>query len=354
VAKNTTMTDVAMAAGVSQTTVSMVLNDVPYARVAKATREKVLKAAEELGYNRGLRSSNNGLDGTRVIGLLIDEVGTTPFFSTLLEGAELEASAAGCIISTFRTRSDAALEIAAIEALRRQGNLAGVLYATLIKQVVDFPEALADIPTVMLNCHSHNRSDLSVVSADQAAAHAATEMLLAAGHRRIAHLAGDSWMVAGREREAGYRQALLNRDIPVDKSLIFHGAWTIYGGRDLTYKLLDMPERPTAIFCFNDRMAVGAYEAIKERGLRIPDDISVVGFDNEQDFASYAHPPLTTMVLPHVDMGREAVRILLDYENIRGMQQHPRMLKIECPLVLRGSVAKPPRTTRKPKVSVTS
>jgi LacI family transcriptional regulator len=337
-AKSWTMTDIALAAGVSQTTVSMVLNDVAHARVAESTRERVLKVAEEMGYSRGPRCEP-GRKETRIVCMLIDEVGVTQWYPPLLEGADDEAHVGNCLVAAYRTRGDPLIEAAAIAALPRN-QLAGVLYTTLTKRIATPPEALNAIPTVMLNCYATSGDHLSVISADLPAAYTATEALLQAGHRRIAHLAGDKWVVAGREREQGYRQALLNWDIPVDASLILHGRGnrTFHDGREMTDHLLSLPQPPTAIFCYNDRTAIGAYEAIRARGLRIPDDISVVGFDNEVDLTKRASPPLTTMALPHEQMAREAVKMLLDIENIRATSRHPRILKIECPLVLRESI----------------
>jgi LacI family transcriptional regulator len=340
-AKNWTMTDIALAAGVSQTTVSMVLNDVAHARIAESTRERVLKVAEEMGYAKGPRFENGRCKETRIVCMLIDEVGVTQWYQPLLEGADDEARIGNCLVAAYRTRGDPSIEAAAI-AMLPKNRLAGVLYATLTKRIVKLPEALHAIPTVMLNCNATGGDCLSVISADLPAAYTATEALLRAGHRRIAHLAGDKRVVAGQEREQGYRQALLNWDIPVDSSLILYdGGPSFQDGREMTDHLLDLPQPPTAIFCYNDRTAIGAYEAIRARGLRIPDDISVVGFDNEIELTRRAFPPLTTVALPHEQMARQAVKILLDIENIRSTSQHPRMIKVECPIVLRESIGPP-------------
>jgi LacI family transcriptional regulator len=112
------------------------------------------------------------------------------------------------------------------------------------------------------------------------------------------------------------------------------------GGRDLTNRLLDMDNPPTAIFCFNDRMAMGAYDAVKARGLSIPGDISIVGFDDEE-IASYLVPPLTTVVLPHDEMARWAVGALLDQDDFKAADGRAQKIKIECPLILRGSIGAP-------------
>ena len=112
------------------------------------------------------------------------------------------------------------------------------------------------------------------------------------------------------------------------------GGWTVGGGRELTSRVLEMPNPPTAIFAFNDRMAMGAYDALRAHGLRVPDDISVVGFDDE-DISAFMQPPLSTVVLPHEEMARWAVGTLLD-EQLPAAS--PRRVKIECPLINRGSI----------------
>lgn len=335
-AKRPTMTDIGERAGVSQATVSLVLNRVPNARVAEATRVRVLEAAEALGYRKGPQH-HVPENKSRVIGLLIDEVTTTPFATQFIEGAREEAALQDVVVATFSTRGDPKLESLALDMLLRH-EIIGVLYASLITRPADPPERLRDVPTVMVNCYDKHRLYPSVVPADVTGGYSATEALLKAGHRRIAHLAGENWIEAAEDRERGYRQALASWDVPVDESLIMRGGWTIHGGRDLTLQLLDMPNPPSAIFAFNDRMAVGAYDALRARGLRVPGDISVIGFDDE-DISAHLDPPLSTMVLPHEEMARWAVGALLD-EQLPAAS--PRRVKIECPLVSRGSIGPVP------------
>lgn len=335
-AKRPTMIDIGERAGVSQATVSLVLNRVANARVAEATRQRVLDAAEALGYRKGPQH-HVPENKTRVIGLLIDEVTTTPFATPFIEGAREEAALQDVVVATFSTRGDPKLEALALDMLL-QHQIIGVLYASLVTRPAEPPERLRDVPTVMVNCYDKARRYPSVVPADVTGGFAATEALLKAGHRRIGHLAGESWIKAAEDRERGYRQALASWDVPVDEALILRGGWTIPGGRELTLRVLDTPNPPTAIFAFNDRMAVGAYDALRSRGLRVPDDVSVVGFDDE-DISAYLDPPLSTMVLPHEEMARWAVGALLD-------EQLPapasRRIKIECPLVSRASIGPVP------------
>lgn len=334
--KRTTMVDIALAAGVSQGTVSLVLNDVANTRVAPETRNRVRAEAERLGYIR--KAPAGRAAGVRVIGMLIDEVTTTPFASPLIEGARDAAAAEGCIVAVFCTGGHPAAEEAALEVLAATG-LVGVLYTSLVTRAVKPPQRLETLPTVLLNCHEVQARFPSVVPGDVTGALGATAALIAAGHRRIAHIAGEYWGEASRDRAKGYRQALTSADIPFDPDLLIGPGWTVDGGRDLTLQLLDLKNPPTAIFCFNDRVAIGAYEAAAMRGKRIPEDLSIVGFDNE-DLVANLLPPLTTMILPHDEMARTAVAILGELPAPNGPALRPRRIKIDCDLVVRGSVAK--------------
>jgi LacI family transcriptional regulator len=121
---------------------------------------------------------------------------------------------------------------------------------------------------------------------------------------------------------------------------VLSGGWTVDGGRALTQKLLEMPNPPTAVFCFNDRMALGAYEAAHAKGLRIPQDISIVGFDDE-DLAGYIAPRLSTVVLPHDEMARIAIGYMLDHFETAAEPPRPQKIKVECRYVGRESVAAP-------------
>ncbi|MFD1942523.1 LacI family DNA-binding transcriptional regulator [Paradevosia shaoguanensis] len=337
--KRATMIDVAERASVSQATVSLVLNGVANARVSESTRQRIFEAAEALGYRKGPRHSVPE-NASPVIGLLLDEVSTTPFAMPFIEGARDEAALQDVLLATFCTRGDPKLENAALEMLAQQKAI-GVIYATLVTtQLADMPKRLGNLPTVLLNCYEKRARYPSVVPGDVAGGHAATEALLKVGHRRIAHLAGEQWIEAARARAQGYRQALTTWDVAVDPDLLVTGGWTVNGGRELTAKLLELDNPPTAIFCFNDRMAIGAYDAVRAKGLRVPDDISIVGFDDE-DLASYAQPPLSTVILPHDEMARWAVGALLDR---RAGDTSARKIKMECPLVPRGSIAPPAKT----------
>ncbi|WP_240231977.1 LacI family DNA-binding transcriptional regulator [Devosia lacusdianchii] len=337
--KRATMLEVGELAGVSQATVSLVLNGVPNARVSKATRRRVLDAAETLGYRRG--KAHPVPEGRkRVIGLFIDEVSTTPFAAQFIEGARDEAALQDVSVATFCTRSDPALEQAAIDLLVSQKTI-GLIYTSLITRQVIVPDMFAELPLVLLNCYERKLRYPSVVPGDIAGGYVATEALLRAGHRRIAHLAGESFIEASVDREKGFRQAMTDWQVEVDETLVSLGGWTLRHGRERALALLSLPHRPTAVFCFNDRMAIGCYQAAQSLGLRIPQDVSIMGFDDE-DLSGFLDPGLSTMVLPHDEMARWAVAQLLDGYDATDQDERMRKIKIECEFVERQSIG-PPR-----------
>jgi Transcriptional regulators len=336
--KRATMHDVADLAGVSQATVSLVLNGVANSRISKATRRRVQEAAETLGYRRG-QVHPLPADRTRIIGLFIDEATTTPMLGPLLEGARDEAALQDVAVAVFFTGGTQALEQAALDMLVAQ-NALGVIYSTLITREVTVPEYFSRLPLVLLNCYERKVRFPSAVPGDMVGGYIATETLIRAGHRRIAHLAGEHIVEAAVHREKGFRKAMERHGIPVDERLVTLGGWSIAAGRERALTLLSQPERPSAIFCYCDRMAMGCYEAAHLLGLSIPEDLSVIGFDDE-DISAGLNPPLSTMVLPHDEMARWAVGQLLD--DFEGLDADERLqkLKIECQFVDRESIRPP-------------
>ena len=167
------------------------------------------------------------------------------------------------------------------------------------------------MPTVLLNCYVPDHSLAAVVPGELLGGYVATLHLIRAGHRRIAHIHGQSWTDPARDRLRGYRRALAEHDILYDPALVLPGNWEPPTGYEHTMTLMDLPDPPTAIFLSNDMMAVGAYDALKERGLRIPEDVSVVGYD-DREIAQFMRPALTTVVLPHYEMGLQAAEALID------------------------------------------
>ena len=328
-----TMIDVAAEARVSQTTVSLVLNHADGARLSAETRDRVLKAAAKLGY-QPVRRGGATESATASIGFICDEMSTDPWTAIALDGVREKAWARGLTVMVMATRGDVEMESAALTQLLAQ-SLVGLIYATINTRLVDAPATPSTLRTVLLNCHVANGALPSVVPGEAAGGHAATDMLIRAGHRRIGYINGEASMEASRQRFRGYRQALATADLPFDTDLVREGNWQPLSGYEATREFMNLERAPTAIFCANDLMAVGCYEALHELGARIPEDVAVMGYD-DREIAQHLHPPLTTVLLPHFEMGSIAAEILLDGD--LGSAGRPRQIKVECPIVKRGSV----------------
>jgi LacI family transcriptional regulator len=334
--------DVAAHAGVSVTTVSHVLNDVPGKRISPETRDRVRRAAEELGYAPNGVARSLRLQRSQMIGLVSDEIATTPHAGQIILGAQDAASKHGWLLMLVNTGVDVEFEAAEIQALR-QRQVDGFLYARMYHQVVALPPSLAGVPTVLLDARTTDPSIPSVVPDEEAGGRAATRELIYHGHTRIAFLNNVDDIPATSGRLAGYRAALAEAGIQFDGRWVVAGSSDTDGGLSAARQVLSGPDRPTALFCFNDRMAMGAYHAAAERGLRIPDDLSVIGFDNQELIADGLRPRLTTLALPHYDMGAWAVETLI--RRIDGLERDgPDNVALTCPLVARESVTAPPLT----------
>ena len=334
-----TMMDVAAAAGVSQTTVSLVLNNIVEARLSATTRWRVRAAAVALGYALpGPAPAPAGTAGATTIGFLCDDVSTDPWCAQQLDAVREKAWAHGLTVSAGVSRGDPELEAALIAGMLREPPV-GLIYASVLTRRIRPLPAFERVPTVLLNCYVPDHSVASVVPAELLGGYVATLHLIRAGHRRIGHVHGQSWTDPARDRIRGYRRALAEHDILYDPALVRPGNWEPPTGYQHAMALMDLPDPPTAIFLANDMMAVGAYDALKERGLGIPGDVSVVGYD-DREIAQFMRPALTTVVLPHYEMGLQAAEALIDGQ-LRPEGRQPQ-IKVECPLVDRDSVG-PPR-----------
>ena len=337
------MTDIAREAGVSQATVSFVLNRAEGIKISLQTRDRVIEAAKTLGYSSGnfadLRESTPAISTDGLIGFAVDQLATSPEAVVAIEGARQAAWGPGNIILVAQTMSDPVMEPRTIQALVSQG-ISGFIYMTIFTREIVVPAMLYDlkVPVVLLNCYSADHAFPAVVPSEIAGGQSATRHLIEMGHRRIGTILGEPWMEGAQDRLEGYRRALATADIPFDANLVVEGDWSASAGYQGTRKLLALKDRPTAIFCQNDRTAIGCFEALKEAGLSIPEDISVVGYDDEE-ISRHLHPRLTTSILPHRAMGQWAIERLGEPFD-PAQKRHP-ITKLECPLVSRDSVAAP-------------
>jgi LacI family transcriptional regulator len=339
-ARRATMMDVARAAGVSQSSVSLVLNGMTTARISDATRQRVIAAAVELGYMLPYFRRSLPLAAGQTIAYIADEISTTAFPAQSIDGARDAAWESGFLVSTYCTRSSAELEASTIAAVRRNPGLIGIIYATIFTRQVALPSAFEGVPTVLLNCYAADQSRISVVPAEIVGGFNATMHLVRHGHRRIGLINGEPWMEACADRLTGYRQALATADIPFDPDLVLDGDWLPASGHDHLLRLMTGARPPTAVFCSNDWMAAGALQAAAEIGLAVPAQLSIIGYD-DQVIAGYTVPPLSTVVLPNYEMGRKATELLVDVA-VHGRQPPARMIKIDGAVVTRGTVGAGP------------
>jgi LacI family transcriptional regulator len=347
--RNIGIKDVATAAGVSVTTVSHVLNEVSYARVSPETRGKVRAAAEELGYGpnrlaRALRTQRTGM-----LGLVSEDIATTPHAGRIILGADEAAKARGYNLMIINTSGSASLESrqADVEALLER-RVDGILYATMYHRAVDLPANLASVPSVLVDSVSTEGNVTSVIPDEEGGARAAVGALLDAGHTRIGFLNNTDDVPATRQRLRAFRNMLAEAGLDGGAAPVEAAVSEVHGGYEAARRMLGRPDNAgsaavTALFCYNDRMAMGAYRAAAELGLSIPGDLSVVGFDDQELIAANFTPGLTTVALPHYEMGAWATQHLIDAVEGRTdlslMALHPTILG--CPLVRRDSVAAP-------------
>jgi LacI family transcriptional regulator len=345
-AKRVGLKDVAAAAGVSITTVSHILNEVEGKRINPETRRRVTETAARLGYApndlaRGLR-----LQRSNTIGFVSDHIATTPFAGRIILGAQEAAAKKGLLLLVLNTGGDRDLETSEIDLLL-QRQVDGVLYAAMSHRILPVPDNLRGVPTVLLDARPEDLSVPSVVPDEVRGGYTAVRELIEHGHRRIAFATNTEDIPATHGRLEGYRQALTEAGIPFDPALVTAEFCDTAGGYAASLGLLGVPaeRRPTALFCFNDRMAMGAYRAAAELGLAIPRDLSVIGFDNQELICDGLVPTLTTIELPHYEMGARAVALLLSQTD-KAAKPRPRTQQIDpellpCPLVRRDSVAPP-------------
>jgi LacI family transcriptional regulator len=340
--KNVGIKDVALAAGVSVTTVSHVLNDVASARISTETRDKVRSAAGQLGYGPNRLAQALRRRRTGMLGLVSEDIATTPHAGRIILGADDAARARGYTLMVINTSGTASPDSrkADVEALLER-QVEGILFATMYRRAVDAPANLGQVPAVLIDAVSGGFP--SVVPDEYAGARTAVETLLAAGHTRIGFINNAADVPSARERLRGFRGILTNAGLDAGAAPVEAASSDAKGGYEAARRIIEAGNPPSALFCFNDSMAMGAYRAAAELGVAIPNDLSVVGFGDQELIADNLHPGLTTVALPHYEMGVWAAERLIDM--VEGTPGHGRSVAepvlLNCPLVPRGSVAGP-------------
>ncbi|MFC0506951.1 LacI family DNA-binding transcriptional regulator [Micromonospora costi] len=331
------MSDVARTAGVSVATVSKVVNG-RYG-VAQATVERVQQVIHQLGYEASLGAQSLRSHRTNVLGILVAEF--EPFSTELLKGASREVTGTGYQLLAY---SGGDGDTAIGWERRSLARLSGTLIDGAVIVTPTVVETKQGFHVVAVDPHT-GPSGLPTVDSDNfAGAMLAADYLLSLGHRRIAHISGRPDLESARLREAGFRRAMADAGVTVDERLVRVGGFRIESAAATAAELLALPDRPTAIFAGNDLSAISTVDVARSMGLRVPDDLSVIGFDNVPESA-LVNPPLTTIAQPLQQMGAEALRLLIDL--IGGVERDTHV-RLPTELVVRASCAPCPPRQRRP------
>ncbi len=328
--------DVAARAGVSVATVSRVLNQNP--RVKPHLRERVLQAMTELDYRPSGIARNMRNQSARVIGLIISDI-QNPFFTALVRAVEDVAYANQYTVLLCNSDEDPQKEQLYVDVLSTE-RVAGVIIVPTSGDCCT-PLLNRHTPVVMVDRKVPGLATDSVTLDNVAGAYQATAHLIGLGHRRIGLVGAPLHVSVGLERRQGYEKALREREIPVDETIIRTGNFKESGGYGAASELLGLDPRPTAIFAVNNLMTMGTLQAIHERGLRIPRDISIIGFD-DMPWLPLLVPPLTAVRQPTYQIGAEAARLL--FRRLReGSQEPVKTIVLQPELIIRGSATAPAR-----------
>ncbi len=334
--KPPTVQDVARLAGVSVGTVSHVLSNTRY--VSPETRERVEWAIAQLGFRPNRVAQALISQRTKTVGMILPDV-ANPFFSELLRGVEDVLGAADYAVVFGNSDNDSVKERRYISTFRERrvdGMIAVIAADTDAEEMCALGE---EVPMVILDRLIPGWTGDSVVGDNRAGMALVVEHLLSLGHRRIALVNGDPRLSSARERGEAFKAAMLSRGVqPV---AITEGLFTLQSGYEQTARLLSMHPRPTAICTGNDLLALGALSAIMDAGLKVPQDLSLVGYDDIA-YARLAYPPLTTVRQPARDMGATAARLILDrLTGVHGVDRRPVQMVLKTELVVRQSTAPP-------------
>lgn len=336
---NVTIVDVAREAGVSYSTVSRVLSD--YEFVNEDTRQRVIEAANRLGYVVNLQARSLAGGRSNIVGLLVPGI-DNGYISEIVKGVDQELSQTNYDLMLYTTHRYAGKEAYYVKLITN-GLVDGlILVVPLITK--NYLQALPthDFPYVLIDQADNTRGSTTIDSTSWQGSFEATNYLIGLGHRRIGFITGLIQLSSATERLDGYRAALQQHQIPFDDTLVIEGDHQTAGGYRATLQLLDLPTPPTAIFASNDLAAFGVIDAVRERGLEIPRDISIVGFDDIPQ-ASLTYPKLTTVRQPLTQIGRLAVRLLL--EKIEDPEKETRRVTLSTELIIRDSCAAPRSVT---------
>jgi len=304
-----TMADIAKRAGVSTVTVSRALNDKP--DISKETKAHILAIARELNYAPNVHARALATGDSKTLGLIVAD-SANPYYAKLVRGVEDTASAHGYGVILCNTSEDQERELRAHQMLLEK-RVDGMLITSIqVGSVPLYRLVREDVPFVLLNRYLEDIETDYVINDNRLGAYEATAHLCQLGHRHIAHLTGSQQISSVRERLAGYRQALEECDIPFDPTLVIRCGLFLEGAYQQAKAVVrTFSPPPTAVFAYSDLLAIGVLKALREVGLKVPQDLALVSYD-DIEFAAFVEPPLTTVAQSAYEIGQQGTEILLD------------------------------------------
>jgi LacI family transcriptional regulator, galactose operon repressor len=335
--RHPTITDVARSAGVSSATVSRYLNDT--LNLPGDTASRIDKAVQKLRYrpNRIARGLKQGK--TDSVGLVVPDI-ANPFYGALASHVEAEAEAAGLSLTLYSSRNRLEREMLLLDQ-QASRPVDGLIFLTnhsangLLSRRINAQDRIVlldeDVPSTVVP---------KVFVDNERGGYEATRYLIETGHQQIAHVTGPKDLFSVRERYAGYKRALWQAGIELNRSLILYGTYTPECGRAAIDTLFAQNPAPSAVFASSDYIIVGILEALRDRNVTVPAEISVIGFD-DLIFTQLLHPPVTTVRQPIAELARVGVSILLDC--IKGISHRGEVVRLPVELINRASVAGPAR-----------
>ncbi|PSB89605.1 HTH-type transcriptional repressor PurR [Photobacterium damselae subsp. damselae] len=330
-----TIKDVARMAGVSTTTVSHVINKTRF--VAEATQKKVMAAVDELNYAPSAVARSLKCNTTRTIGMLVTK-STNPFFAEVVHGVEEYCYKEGYTLILCNTEGNLSKQQDYLRMLaekRVDGLL--VMCSDLDEKLLELLERKKDLPMVIMDWGPESPHTDKIQDNAEHGGYIATKHFIENGHTKIGCLSGHEDKSTCRERLKGFRKAMVESNLSVNEDWILEGDFECDTAVKAAQDFIAMTERPTAIFCFNDIMAMAMISTFEQAGLRVPDDISIIGYDNI-DLAPYFSPPLTTIHQPKRRLGKTAVEILMD--RVKDKNHERQTFEMAPELVIRKSVKK--------------
>lgn len=342
-----TIKDVAKRAGVSVTTVSRVLNHHPH--VTDKLAERVLAAIDELNYRPSRVAQRLRATHSRLVGVIFSDI-TNPFYIHVLRGIEHVLSLDGSSVLIGNADANVDRETSFIRLMRTE-DVGGLIIAPTREDSVALADAIEEgLAVVVIDRRMRNVDVDTVVVNNFEGALQAIQHLIRLGHTRIGMVSGPLHLTTGRERYAGYLQAMTDAGLHIDSSLTCFGDYRQSSGYELAQQLINLSNPPTAMFVANNQMTIGALNAIHEAGRTIPSDIAVVGFD-DLSWAISLNPPLTTVAQPAFEIGVTAARLLL--ERIANPLRPTHTVVLETELIVRASCGSsaPHKSVRKERTN---